>query len=179
MTIRELVFLLDDRPWLLLFYFVGLPVVSWGIGFLHGPNKGSYAPWKYFYSILVYSACVPGTFAAVLTCYTIFFTRENLLDVSILIHVLPIVSMIVALALIRKRVSFEDIPGFDRLSGLITIIAVTFIIILVVYKTRIWVVFGGSILWLVVVAIVLFALLKWGANMLFGSPPETKLKKPY
>lgn len=178
MTVRELVFLLDDNPWLMIFYFIGLPVVSWIIGIVHGENKGTNPPWKYFYSVLVYLACIPGIFSAVITGYTIFFTRENLLDANVLVHIVPIVSMTVSLILIRKNISFDDIPGFDRLSGLMTMIAVTFIVVLAIYKTRFWVVFGGSIFVLAAVAIGLFALLKWGAHTVFRSRTEPRLKPP-
>ena len=84
-------------------------------------------------------------FAGVLTAYALFFTKENLLDVSIVVYLLPIVSMVVTLVLIRKNVSFEDVPGFERLSGLMVMIACSFAIALVIQKTRIWIVFGGSI----------------------------------
>ncbi len=178
MSIRELVFLLDEKPWLIIFYFIGLPAVSWMIGFMHGENKGGNSPWKFFYSVLVYLACVPGIFSAVLTGYIIFFTRENLLDANVLVHIFPIISMTVSLVLIRKSVSFEEIPGFDRLSGLMTIITITFIIVLGIYKTRLWVVFGGSIFVLAAVAVGLFALLKWGVYALFRSKAQPRLKPP-
>lgn len=178
MTIRELIFFLDDRPWLLIFYFAGTPLLSWLTGVIHGENNGRNSPWKYFYTILVYLACIPGVLSAVLTGYIIFFTRENLLDTNVLVHFVPIVSMTVSLILIRKSVSFDDVPGFDRLSGLITMIAVTFIVVLGIYKTRLWVVFGGSVFVLVAVAVGLFALLKWGAYTLFRSRNEPKLKRP-
>ena len=152
--------------------------MSWLTGVIHGENNGRNSPWKYFYTILVYLACIPGVLSAVLTGYIIFFTRENLLDTNVLVHFIPIVSMTVSLILIRKNVSYDDVPGFDRLSGLITMIAVTFIVVLGIYKTRLWVVFGGSVFVLVAVAVGLFALLKWGAYALFRSRNEPKLKRP-
>ncbi len=178
MTIRELLFLLDGSPWLILIYFIGLPVVSLIIGWMNGQISGASSPWKYFYSILVYLACVPGILSTVLTGYMIFFTRENLLDASLLLHLVPVISMVVTLMLIRKKVSFDDIPGFERLSGLITIISVTFIIVLFIYKSRVWVIFGGSVFVLAAVAVGLFALLKWGTYKLFRSRAESKLKAP-
>jgi len=81
-------------------------------------------------------------FAGVLTAYALFFTKENLLDVSIVVYLLPIISMVVTLVLIRKNVSFEDVPGFERLSGLMVMIACSFAIALVIQKTRIWIIFG-------------------------------------
>ncbi len=178
MTARELVLLFDERPWSIVGYFVGLPLMAWIMTLVHGPSKGSQSPWKYFHSVMVYLACVPGVFSAVLTGYVIFFTRENLLDANLLIHVVPIVSMFMTLAIIRKSVSFDDIPGFDRLSGLMTMIAVTFILILGIYKTRILVIFGGSVFVFGAIAVGLFALMKWGAYAAFRPKKQPKLKAP-
>src|SRR6185436_9988237 len=147
--------------------FVFAPVATWLCGLLHGPGKGAQSPWKYCYSILVYLTCIPGMFAGALTGYALFFTGDNLLDVSILVYLLPIISMVVTLVLIRKSVSFDDVPGFERLSGLMVMLGCSFVIALAIQKTRIWVVFGGSIDRLIVLALGIFALLKWGTYMLF------------
>ncbi len=178
MTARELIQTTDRHPWMLAGMFVFAPLAAWLCGQLHGRGNGANPPWKYCYSILVYLTCVPGVFAGVLTAYALFFTNENLLDVSFLVYILPIISMIVTLALIRKSVSFEAIPGFERLSGLIVMIGISFAIALMIQKTRIWVVFGGSIDRLILLAIGVFALLKWGAYMLFRGREEPRQERP-
>jgi len=83
-----------------------------------------------------------------------------------------LVSMIVTLAFIRKRVDFELIPGFERLSGLLVMIACSFAIALAIQKTKIFLFFGGSIHWLLLLAAVIFGLLKWGAHLLFRGRDE-------
>jgi hypothetical protein len=178
MTARELIQLSNQHPWVLAGLFVFAPLAAWGCGRLHGPGNGANAPWKYVYSILVYLTCVPGMFAGVLTGYALFFTHENLLDVSFLVYVLPIISMVVTLVMIRKTVSFEAIPGFDRLSGLMVMIGCSFAIALAIQKTRIWIVFGGSIDRLIILAVGVFALLKWGTYMLFRRGDEPKQERP-
>src|ERR1043166_7026314 len=169
MTLRELISFLNHQPLVLVIIFVLAPLSAWVCGFLHERGSGGNAPWKYVYSVLVYLACVPGIFATVLTGYALFFTKENLLDLSVLVYVLPIVSMIVTLALIRKNVSFDAVPGFDRLSGLMVMLGCAFAIALAIEKTRIWIFFGGSIDRLLILAAGIFALLKWGTYMLFRS----------
>jgi len=62
---------------------------AWWCGRLHRPGEGAGAPYKYAYSVLVYLSCLPGVFAGVLTAYALFFTKENLLDVSLLVNILP------------------------------------------------------------------------------------------
>ncbi len=178
MTTRELIHQADQHPVVLASAFVALPVVAWGVGRLHERGSGGAAPWKYFYSVLVYLACVPGMFAGVVTAYALFFTQENLLDSSLLVYFLPLVSMIVTLVFISKSVSFDDVPGFDRLSGLMTMVGCSFAIALVIQKTRIWVAFFGSIEWLFILAAGVFALLKWGTYALFRRRDEPKQPPP-
>lgn len=178
MTIHDLIELADDHPFILLTAFLLPPLLTVIIGLIHGRDNGRLAPWKYIYSVLVYMICPPGLFAAVITAYTMFFSKANLLDVSILGHFVPIISMIVTLVLIRKRVSFDDVPGFDRLSGLMAMIGCSFIIALAIDKTRIFIGFFGSIDRLFLLAAGIFALLKWGTYMLFRSNDEPKEDMP-
>ena len=86
--------------------------------------------------------------------------------------------MVLTLILIRRNVSFDDIPGFDRISGLMMLLAVTFVIVLAIQRTRIWILFGSSIYTLIVLVIALFALLKWGAYMLSRRKREPRMKPP-
>jgi hypothetical protein len=178
MSTREFIVMMG-RHWLvLLAMFLSPPVAAWLCGLAHEKGCGGNTPWKYVYSGLVYLACVPGTFAGVMTAYTLFFTRENLMDVNPLVYFLPIISMVVTLVLIRKNVSFDLVPGFDRLEGLMVMIACSFALALAIQKTNIWIVFGGSIGRLFVLAAAIFALLKWGVYMLFRRRDEPKQEPP-
>ena len=105
---------------------------------------------------------------------SLFFTHENLLDQSFVIYILPIISMVVTLVFIRNNVPFDSVPGFYRISGLMTLIAATFIIILAIHKTRLWVVFHGSIFMLAGFALVLFAILNVGGYLLFRGPSKAE-----
>jgi hypothetical protein len=167
-TARDLLELLGQKPLALAGLFVVLPAAVLLTSALHGPKGGVRPPWSYVYAVLVYLACIPGIGAAVVTAYTLFFTRDNLLDKDLLVYVAPIVSMAVTLVLIRKRVAFDEIPGFEKLSGLMTLIAVTFVILLVVRKTFIGVVVGASLVSLLALGAILFGLLKWGARAVMG-----------
>jgi hypothetical protein len=178
MTTRELIEIAGHHTAILVGLFVAPPLGAWLCGLRHGRGEGAASPWKYAYSVLVYLACIPGLFAGVLTAYTLFISRENLLDVNPLVYFLPIVSMIVTLILIRKNVSFDDVPGFDRLSGLMAMIGCSFALALAIEKMRLWVVFHGSIAWLLLLAAGVFALLKWGTYMLFRRRDEPKQAPP-
>ena len=178
MTVRELTQVAGDHPWLMASVLTALPILAWLTGVISGQERGRNTPWKYLYSGLTYLACIPGIFAAVLTAYSIFFRNENLLDVNLLVYLLPILSMVVTLVLIRRNVEFDAIPGFDRLSGLMTLLACSFAIALAIHKTRIFVGFFGSIEMLFVLAAGIFALLKWGGFMLFRRRGELARPAP-
>jgi hypothetical protein len=178
MTTRDLIHQADQHPVALAAALAAPPLFAWLVGRLHNRSQGSAAPWKYIYAVLVYLACVPGMFAGVLTAYTLFFSRENLLDTNPFVYFLPIVSMIVTLVLIRKSVAFEEVPGFDRLSGLMVMVGCSFAIALAIQKTKIWILFGGSIERLFILAAGIFGLLKWGAYMLFRRRDEPKAERP-
>jgi len=178
MTTRELIQQAGARPLWLIAGCVAPPVLAWLCGWLHGRGRGGIAPWKYAYSLLVYLVCVPGISAVVLTAYTLFFTRENLLDVNPLVYALPIASMVATLVLIRKNVDFDQVPGFDRLAGLMVMIGCSFGLALAIQKTNIWVFFGGSIERLFALTLGIFALIKWGTYMLFRSHDEPKREPP-
>jgi hypothetical protein len=159
-------------------FFIAPPVIAWICGAIHGRGNGGNAPWKYVYSLLVYAVCVPGLLACVLTGYQLFFQRADLLNVNIAVYFLPILSMIVTLIFIHKTVNFKNVPGFDRISGLMVMIGCSFIIALAIDKTRIWVLFHSPIAMLFALAAGVFALLKWGTYMLFRRRDEPKQAAP-
>ena len=83
-----------------------------------------------------------------------------------LYHV-PTLNADIAIIFISKNVSLDNLPGFDRLSGLMTLMMVTFIIILVIYKTKILIGFFSSIQSFVIFGFCLFIVLKFSAKKLF------------
>ena len=178
MTIREIIAVAGEEPLFLGAVLVAIPVLTLVVGMSHERGGGGESPWKYMYALLVYAACIPGILAAVLSGYALFFIRANLLDADALIYFLPIVTMVVTLMLIHRRVDFEDVPGFDRLSGLMVLLGIAFVIVLAVEKTRIWLVFGGGFGALIIIAAFAFALLKWGAYALFRRRDDPKIDRP-
>jgi hypothetical protein len=178
MTGHELVALVGSKPTALALV-LGLPLlVALASGVLHGRGRGGDAPWKYVYSVAIYATCIPGMLAAVLTAYTIFISRADLLDQNVLVYIVPLITMALTLAVIRRQVAFDAVPGFDRIWGLMTMIAMTFIIVLAITRTRIFLLFGGSMTTLIGLCAFVFALLKWGANIAFRGAHEPKVEPP-
>lgn len=178
MTINDLIKLANGHLLALVLFFVAPPVIAWLCGVMHGRGNGGNTPWKYIYSVLVYLVCIPGLLASVLTGYELFFQRADLLNVDIAVYFLPILSMIVTLIFIHKMVNFDNVPGFDRISGLMVMIGCSFAIALIIDKTRIWLLFHGPILMLLAFAAGIFALLKWGTYMFFRRQDEPKQPAP-
>jgi hypothetical protein len=178
MTIQELLQQAGRYPWVITGFFASVPLVAWIVGRLHGRGRGGAPPWTYIYATLVYVSCVPGLFAAVVTAYALFFTAANLLEVNVLVYLLPVVSMTVTLVLVGKNVDFDAVPGFHRLSGLMTLLTVSFVVALAVSRTRLWIVFGGSIFLLFGLAAVAFVCLRWGARALFRRRDEPRDRRP-
>lgn len=178
MTGRELVALLGSNPFVLALVLGVPPLVALAIGVVHGRGKGGEAPWKYVYSAAIYATCIPGMFAAVLTGYTMFIGRENLLDQNVLVYIVPLVTMALTLVLVRRQVAFDAVPGFDRIWGLMIMIAMTFVIALAIARTRIFLFFGGSMAMLIGLCAFVFALLKWGAYMAFRGSHQPKIEPP-
>ena len=90
-----------------------------------------------------------------------------MLALDLLVYVLPILSMIATLLVVHKAVDFRDIPGFNRLSGLMLMIGASFLIAFILDRFRIIVLFRGSLLSLLAIAGGAFVLLKIGGRMLF------------
>ncbi len=168
MSIRALLDLLGGYPWLVSLYFVLPPLCAWLLGQVNYDRVGRVRAWDYVYSVLVYLVAIPGTIAAVLVGYALFIARTNLLHVNALVYFLPLLSMAVTFVLISRRVTFDHLPGFGRLSGLMMLIGLSFLVVLILHKTRILVGFFGSLESLLVLGVLLFVAFQYAAAKLGG-----------
>jgi hypothetical protein len=75
--------------------------------------------------------------------------------------------MVITLIIIGRNADLDDLPGFERITGLFALLILTFILALLLQRMRIWILFHGSIMTFVAVVIVLFLLLRWTAHRLF------------
>jgi hypothetical protein len=145
-------------------YFIVLPLLAWIISSRH--KKYSSKTSSIVLSIIIYYSSIPGIFSLILISYTIFFTHQNLLEVNATLYFLPLISMLATLFIIShylkiNGLKLNSLPGFKRLSGLLILIAIVFIIVLALYKMRILVGFFGSLQSLAIIAIALFFIIKW------------------
>lgn len=121
------------------------------------------------YALLTYITVIPGICALITLAYLFFFTSVNLVrEIDIIINLGPALSMIVTLTIIGRYMSFKIIPGFQRLSGLMLITGVSFILVLILYRMRVLIGFFAGAEVLLIIFILLFIFFKFGWEHLVG-----------
>jgi hypothetical protein len=169
MSLADLIAVLGDYSLYIGGYFLLFPVMVFLYTAMLKKSNAYRKPHKYVLSTIIYLSCIPGMFSATLTVYTLFILRENLLAVNSVIYFLPIISMIAVLMILRSRKINPDLlPGFGRIKGLMLILAGTFAITFLLLQMRIWVIFGGSLWWLLGGMALIFILIKHGAKAFWG-----------
>lgn len=138
MTLGQFFDAVSQNPSIVIFYFVALPVTAL-LAMLFGKGEGHLSPWKYLYTVLVYMACIPGIFAITLNAYMFLFERQPVMQTNIYTQIAPIVLMLVTLWLIKKNVSLNAVPGFDKIGSLFFIITVIISMMWILEKTHIFV----------------------------------------
>lgn len=137
MTLGEFFEWTGEHPFLLLSFFIGIPLISLLAG-AFSKGEGHLSPWKYLYATLIYLTAIPGIFAVTLSIYLFLFERRSIMDTNLYTQVLPIFSMIATLLIIKKQVDLDLVPGFDKISGLILIIASLMVLMWIIDKTHIY-----------------------------------------
>lgn len=168
MTLRELFDYLSANPSLVVGYFLALPFIALLAGFI-GKGEGHLSPWKYLYSGLVFLVCVPGIFAAALAVYLFLFEQGgSIFNVNLLTQVLPIVSMVVTLGIIRRNAPFSYIPGFGKLSDLIVMIVSVFVLMYFVDRLHLIAWVYVPVQWLLIIVVGLLILFRFGLKRMLS-----------
>lgn len=165
MTLRDGFDYAHSNPAWFIFFFVMLPLVALLIGWI-SKDEGVMSPWKEIYGGLIYLSCVPGIFAITLNIYLFLFERQSIFDANLVLQVLPVISMIVTLQIIKHNVSLDNIPGFRKLSGLIMIIFFTISLMWIIDRTHIFAIAFLSFQAVIVIFIVLFLVVRYGWYLL-------------
>lgn len=137
MTLGDFFELCADNPGLLLGFFFGVPLIAL-LAMVFSKGQGHLSSWKYLYAVLIYLVAIPGIFAVTLSIYLFLFERRSIMETNIFTQILPIVSMLATFILIRKQVDLDLVPGFGKLSGLMTILGILMVVMWVIDKTHIY-----------------------------------------
>jgi hypothetical protein len=167
MTLREFFDYLGAHPTVLLAYFLAIPLMALLAGQL-GKGEGHRAPWNVFYAILVFGVCIPGIFSVALSVYQFLFERGSLMNTNILLQVLPVISMLLTLSLIRRNTPFEYIPGFGRISSLMLLIGSIFMLMYLLDRTRIIAFVNIPVQYLLLIVVGLLLVFRYGLRSLLA-----------
>ena len=168
MTLQDLFQLLAENPAYILVFFSLIPITAL-LAAVMGRGEGHLAPWRYLYSVLIYLVCVPAIFSITLSIYLFLFERRSILQTDVYTQILPVLSMAVTLWLIKKNVDLVYIPGFDKLSGLIVMIAATLGIMWFIDRTRILAFTYIPFPYVLLIFVVLLLVIRLGWGRLFSS----------
>jgi hypothetical protein len=165
MTLGEFFTMCGDNPKLLLGFFLLIPLMAL-LALFFSKGQGHQSPWKYLYTVLIYLVSIPGIFAVTLSVYLFLFERRSVMDINIYTQLLPVVSMLATILLIRKQVDLDLVPGFDRLSGLFAILAILMGIMWILDKTHIYAITFMPFYVVVLILVAGFLLLRIGFRRL-------------
>jgi hypothetical protein len=171
MTLQELFDLLAQHRLYVACFFLLIPFTAWLTGYI-AKGEGHLWPWRYVYATLIYLACIPGIFGLMLSVYFFLFERKSILQTDLLSQVLPVITMVITLVTIRKNVNLDDIPGFEKLSGLIWMIAATLSIMWFIDRTRIYVISYMPFPVAIGIFLALLLLIRLGWARFFGRASE-------
>ncbi len=137
MTLGEFITWLGSSPQYIIGYFLLMPAMAALMWFI-AKDQGHLSPWKYVYTTILYAVCIPGIASVAFNIYLFAFQRQDIYATNLFVQVLPILSMLVTIWLMKQNVDFKLLPGFDRLSQLITIIFCALLIMWLADKVRIY-----------------------------------------
>lgn len=167
MTLGEFINYLGDNPFYPVFFFCILPVAAF-LASIMAKGEGHESPWCIFYSVLIYLSVIPGVFAILLLLFHMLFEKRSIYNMNVMVEILPIISMVITLFLIKKNVNFSDIPGFGKMTGLLSTIAGIMVIFFFLDKMHLLVFSYLPIHWMVLALIGIFVLIRVATKKAFS-----------
>lgn len=161
MTLHQFFDYLSGHPLLTLAVFVFPPVMALFVAHF-GRGRGYESPWRQVYAVLVYAVCIPGILAVALLAYLFLFERQSVWDLNILTQIVPILSMVITLIIIRQNVDLAYVPGFGRLSGLMAMIFGLIALMYIADRTRVILFSYMPFAYVLILFVGLLLLLNWG-----------------
>ena len=163
MTLGDFLTHMGENPFYIIFYFTALPIAAF-LANVFGKGEGDLNPWCTFYSVLIYMVAIPGIFSIILNVYHILFENHSIYDLNLFAQILPIVSMFLTFYLIKKNISFDQIPGFGKLANLLGIITGAMFLLFILEKTHLIAFTYVPFVWVIILLIAMFVLIRLGAK---------------
>jgi len=159
MTLQEIINAASAYQNEILYFFFMIPLLALIAAWIqkkNSPNTGV----KVFNSILVYIVSVPGILSLLLTAYSVFILRGNILELNILLYFVPLLSMISTYVIIQKSIWLKEVPWFGKISSLLLLIFLSLVIVLIFQKMFIWIIFIWNIQYLIWLFVIIFVAMK-------------------
>lgn len=163
MTLQDVFDHITATPEYMLVYIISFPVLALTMS-LFSYEKRHESPVNYFYTVLIYGTAVPGLFILTLNAYVFLFEKQSIMNMNVLIHILPLITMILTFVIIKGQVNLRLIPGFDRLWGLFLMLLTLLIILWVIDRTsfRVFSYLPFSLAIIIFIGLVIVMRLGWG-----------------
>ena len=166
MTLGEFIGYLGNNPVYAFVIFFLLPFAAF-LGNIMAKGEGEESPWCIYYSALIYLTVIPGIFAILLNIYHVLIEKGSLYEMNLMVQILPIVSMIVTLVLIKKNVAFHKIPGFGSMTTFLSTMTGLMVLFYIVEKSHLIVFSYLPFHWLIIMLVVLFLVIRYGTKLVF------------
>ncbi|MGA0555063.1 hypothetical protein ACO2Q8_00305 [Larkinella sp. VNQ87] len=167
MTLQDFFNAVSTNPALLTVLLLSVPALAFVVNLWSGERAEEIWRWRFVYATLVYLACVPGIFALTLNIYLFLFERQSIWRTNLVTQVLPVLTMVATLLLIKRKLPFDYIPGFGKLSGFMTLIAAVIGILWFIDRTRIYAVTYIPFAYILIGFVGLLLLIRFGWSKLF------------
>lgn len=168
MTLNEFFDLLAVNPIYIIGFFLLIPLAAF-IGTIIGKGEEDEPVWKFYYATLIYLTTIPGIFSVALSIYLFLFERRSIMESDVFTQILPIISMVATLLIIRRSVNMDKIPGFGKLSGLIWMIAAVIIIMWFMDRVKLYIFSYMPIQYLLLIMVGLLIVFRLGWSKLNSS----------
>ncbi len=168
MTLRDIFANISANPSLLLWFLLCVPLLTFLISIWQNPNTPpQQSPNRHFYAVLAYLACIPGIFAVTLNVYLFLFERQSIWDMNLITQILPIVTMVGTLIIIKRNIPFEYVPAFGKLSGFVTLVFAMIGIMWFVDRLRIYAITFVPFQYIAIGFVGMLLLIRFGWNKMF------------
>lgn len=137
MTIEDLLIYFTNDKTALFLFFILLPVLTIIIT-LVSAGRSLTKPYSYCYSILLFTACIPGVLSITLWVYSMFFERKAIWQLPFFVYYLPIIIMATCIYILKKkRIPIRRLPWSGELYEFLVLLVITFASILIIMKLHI------------------------------------------
>ncbi len=120
-----------------------VPVLVWVLGAALAHNRQHV--YNRLMTVPVYLTVLPGMMMAWILAYSMLFSGQNIFaELDFVLFFGPVISMIACLILLSRYTKLDRVPGFDKISGMMILAGLSFLLLLFLSKLRVFVGFFTS-----------------------------------